>query len=145
MVEKVKQKQVVIIVCLAFLYLSCLSVFADQTKKEAALIAAENWLALVDGENYAGSWQNAAAYFKRAVSENQWTQSMTAFRRPLGKVLSRTLTSENYTKTMPGAPDGEYVVIQYRTSFEHKAASIETVTPMLDTDGIWRVSGYYIK
>ena len=145
MLKKLKQKNVVIIVCLAFLFLSCQSIFADQTKKEAALIAAKNWLALVDREKYAASWQDAAAYFKRAVSEDQWTQSMAAYRRPLGKVLSRTLASQNYTRTLPGAPDGEYVVIQYRTSFERKAASIETVTPMLDTDGVWRVSGYYIK
>ena len=142
---KLKRKNVIISFCLAFLLLSCQSTFADQTKKVAALTAAGNWLALVDGENYAASWQDAAAYFKRAVSEDQWTQSMTAFRRPLGKVLSRTLASQNYTKTLPGAPDGEYVVIQYRTSFERKAVSIETVTPMLDADGIWRVSGYYIK
>jgi hypothetical protein len=145
MLKKLKQETVVIIVCLAFLFLSCQAIFADQTKKEAALAAAENWLALVDGEKYAASWQDAAAYFKRAVSEDQWTQSMTAFRRPLGKVLSRTLASQSYTKTLPGAPDGEYMVIQYRTSFERKAASIETVTPMLDPNGIWRVSGYYIK
>lgn len=145
MLKKLKQKKVVIAVCLAFLFLSCESIFADQAKKEAALTAAENWLALVDGKKYAASWQDGAAYLKRAVSEDQWTQSMTAFRRPLGKVLSRTLASQNYTKTLPGAPDGEYLVIQYRTSFERKAASIETVTPMLDTDGVWRVSGYYIK
>ena len=143
--KKLKQNNVVIATCLAMLFLSCQPIFADQTKEEAALTAAENWLALVDAENYAASWQDAAAYFKRAVSEDQWTQSMTAFRRHLGKVLSRTLSSHNYTKALPGAPDGEYVVIQYRTSFERKAASIETVTPMLDTDGVWRVSGYYIK
>ena len=145
MAEKVKQRQVVKNLCLALLFVYCQPVFADQTKKEAALTAAENWLALVDVENYAGSWQKAAAYFRRAVSEDQWTQSMAAFRKPLGKVLSRTLASEYYTKTLPGAPDGEYVVIEYRTSFEHKAAGIETVTPMLDPDGVWRVSGYHIK
>jgi len=145
MLDKLKQKTVVISICLALLFLSCQSVFAGQPKKEAALTAAKNWLALVDVGEYAESWQDAAGYFKRAVSADQWTQSMTAFRRPLGKVLSRTLVSQNYTRVLPGAPDGEYVVIQYRTSFEHKAASIETVTPMLDTDGIWRVSGYYIK
>jgi len=143
--KKEKQKNVVITVCLAFLFLSCQSLFADQANNETARTAAENWLALVDGEKYAASWQDAAAYFKSAVSEDQWTQAMTAFRRPLGKVLSRTLASQNYTRTLPGAPDGEYVVIQYRTSFERKADSIETVTPMLDTDGVWRVSGYYIK
>jgi hypothetical protein len=43
------------------------------------------------------------------------------------------------------APDGEYVVIQFEASFENKKSAIETVTPMLDKDGNWRVSGYYVK
>lgn len=66
-------------------------------------------------------------------------------RDPLGKVLSRKFKSATYTKTLPGFPDGEYVVLQFETSFEHKASAIETLTPMLDKDGKWRVSGYYIK
>ncbi|MGA2423709.1 MAG: DUF4019 domain-containing protein [Terriglobales bacterium] len=70
---------------------------------------------------------------------------MRASREPLGKLLSRKLKSATYKTTMPGAPDGEYVVIQYDSSFEHKQAAVETVTPMLDKDGKWRVSGYYIK
>jgi len=37
------------------------------------------------------------------------------------------------------------VVIQFDSSFEHKQTAVETVTPMLDTDGKWRVSGYFIK
>ena len=66
-------------------------------------------------------------------------------RKPLGKVKSRTLLSKQYTTNLPGAPDGQYVVIQYKTAFEKKAAAVETVTPMLDKDKKWRVSGYYIK
>jgi hypothetical protein len=60
-------------------------------------------------------------------------------------LISRKLKSKKYTTSLPGAPDGKYVVIQYETSFEHKKSAIETVTPMLDKDGKWRVSGYYIK
>jgi len=45
----------------------------------------------------------------------------------------------------PLPPDGEYVVIQFKTSFENKKAAIETITPMLDKDGKWKVSGYFIK
>jgi hypothetical protein len=37
------------------------------------------------------------------------------------------------------------VVIQFNTRFENKAAAIETVTPMHEKDGSWRVSGYFIK
>jgi hypothetical protein len=66
-------------------------------------------------------------------------------RKPLGKVIKRNVKSKQYTTSLPSVPDGEYVVIQYETSFENKESSIETVTPMLDKDGKWRVSGYYIK
>ncbi len=47
--------------------------------------------------------------------------------------------------SLPGAPDGNYVVIQFKTTFEHKAQAVETVTPMLENDGVWRVTGYFIK
>ena len=43
-----------------------------------------------------------------------------------------------------GAPDGEYVVLQFQADFENKAQAVETITPMLD-EGQWRVSGYYIR
>ena len=46
---------------------------------------------------------------------------------------------------MPGAPDGRYVVVQYDTVFENKASAVETVTPMADPDGVWRVAGYFIR
>jgi hypothetical protein len=38
-----------------------------------------------------------------------------------------------------------YMVIQFATLFENKKTAIETVTPMLDNDVEWRVSGYFIK
>jgi hypothetical protein len=60
-------------------------------------------------------------------------------------MLSRKRKNATYSKTLPGAPDGEYVVIQYESSFERKQSAVETVTPMLDKDGKWRVSGYFIK
>jgi len=70
---------------------------------------------------------------------------MLAFREPLGKVMNRGVIKKKYMTSVPGAPDGEYVVIQYSANFENKKNAIETVTPMKDTDGEWRVSGYYIK
>ena len=84
-------------------------------------------------------------FFKNIVDEIQWAKTIKAVRKPLGDVISRKTVSQHYTKTLPGAPDDEYVVIQYKTTFKNKASAIETVTPALDRDGIWRVSGYYIK
>ena len=51
----------------------------------------------------------------------------------------------NPATELPGAPDGEYVVFEFQTRFERKRAAIETVSPMRDRDGQWRVSGYYIR
>jgi hypothetical protein len=52
---------------------------------------------------------------------------------------------EAKVETLAGAPDGEYVVFQFNSSFAHKATALETVTAMKDTDGVWRVAGYSIK
>ena len=59
--------------------------------------------------------------------------------------IYRTLKYKKYTTALPGAPDGEYVVLQFETSFQNKKFAMEKVTPMRDRDGKWRVSGYYIK
>jgi hypothetical protein len=130
---------------LALLLGVCSAVQAQQKPEQLAQQSADAWLALVDSGKYADSWQEAAQLFKAAVSKEKWRDALRGTRDPLGKMLSRKLKSATYAKTLPGAPDGEYVVIQYESSFEHKQSAVETVTPMLDKDGQWRVSGYYIK
>ncbi len=128
------------------LIVSGITAFAADSKMEAlALSAAENWLTLVDNQQYAESWKEAAMLFKNAVQPKQWEQSMIAVRKPLGKLISRKVKTKVYKSSLPGAPDGEYVVIQFDSSFGNKNAAVETVTPIMDRDGTWRVSGYYIK
>ena len=116
-----------------------------RAAEEAAETAASSWLKLVDAGEYGKSWDDAAAYFKDAVSRDTWERRITAVRRPLGKNLSRERASATYLTSLPGAPDGEYVVIRFLSSFENKKSAVETVTPMRDEDGEWRVSGYYIR
>ncbi len=118
---------------------------AEPEKEKAAVAAAETWVALVDQGKYAESWMEAAAYFKNAVKQEQWEQAAQAVRKPLGKLVSRKVKTSAYKTALPGAPDGEYVVITFEASFENKKAALETVTPMMDKDGKWRVSGYFIK
>jgi hypothetical protein len=130
---------------LALLLGICSAVQAQQKPEQLAQQSADAWLALVDSGRYAESWQEASELFKAHVTKAQWQDALRATRDPLGKILSRKLKSATYKTAMPGAPDGEYVVIQYESSFEHKQSAVETVTPMLDKDGKWRVSGYYIK
>ena len=128
------------------LIFSCITALAADSQKEAAALSvAQKWLVMIDGEEYSGSWKEAAELFKNAIQPRQWEQSMNAVRKPLGKVISRKVRTKTYMTALPGAPDGEYVVIQFDTSFENKKVAVETVTPVMGKDGFWRVSGYYIK
>jgi hypothetical protein len=133
----VKQSLVVLLLCTL---VSC-----EGTAVQSATESATKWLALVDGGNFAVSWNEAAQYFKNAVSKEEWVKMLQAHRLPLGAVKSRKLKSATYKTSVPGAPDGKYVVIRFESSFENKKEATETVTPMLDKDGQWRVSGYFIK
>jgi hypothetical protein len=121
------------------------NVHAQTTTEQIAQQSAEAWLARVDSGEYAESWQQASSTFRARVTKDQWVKVIGSTLGPLGKNTSRKLKSATYTTTLPGAPDGRYVVIQYESSFEHKQSAIETITPMLDSDGLWRVSGYFIK
>lgn len=121
-----------------------LSSHASEQKKQAAEQEAGKWLALVDGGQYEESWQRTAKLFRRQVSVEQWLQAMSAARSPMGNMTSRKLLSAVYRTSLPGAPDGEYVVLQYETSFNNKQNAIETITPMMD-EGSWKVSGYYVR
>lgn len=127
------------------LFGACAPGFAADEPVGAAEAAAHAWLGLVDSGNYAQSWSTAARRFRDSIGETQWAARISAVREPLGAVKSRKVDSASFTRSLPGAPDGEYVVIQFGTSFEHKAVATETVTPMKDADGRWHVSGYYIR
>ena len=130
----------------AALVLVGLSASADDSAAVAqAEVAAKSWLALTDSGKYRESWDNASSVFKVAVTKADWEKALKGVRSPLGAMKTRKVKSATFTRTLPGAPDGEYVVIQFESQFENKATAIETVTPARDKDGAWRVSGYYIK
>ena len=132
-------------IALCLLFTGSVLAAQEVSKGTAAMTAAEKWLALVDGERYAESWKEAAQYFKNAVQQEQWLQYLEARRKPLGRAVSREMTKMTYKTALPGAPDGEYMVIQFATSFGKKKTALETVTTVADKDGSWRVSGYLIK
>ena len=140
-----RSKGLFLITCIFFILLSWMPALANEIAEKKAVESSNAWLKLIDNGQYSKSWETAAGLFKNAVTKEQWNQSLNAVRKPLGKVIRRNVKSKQYMTSLPGAPDGEYVVIQYETSFENKKAAIETVTPMFDKDGKWRVSGYYIK
>lgn len=118
---------------------------ATTPSTDLAKNSASTWLALIDAKDVRLSWDQASIGFKAAVTSAQWSQALNGARGPLGTLRQRDLKSEQFTTTLPGAPDGQYVVLQYQSAFQSKANAIETVIVALDSDGVWRVAGYFIR
>lgn len=131
--------------CLVSVLLFSGTIYCASDTDVLAVGAAQDWLKLVDASKYKESYTESASFFRSKIASAQWEQMVSAVRSPLGKVLSRKLKAKQAATTLPGAPDGHYVVIQFDTSFEKRGIAVETITPMLDSDQKWRVSGYYIK
>ena len=118
---------------------------AETRPEDAAQPPATEWLALVDAGKYVESWERMSSGFKKAVSKRKWKSTIEKVRKPLGKFISRKLKSVEYAKELPGAPEGEYVVLQYESAFERRPAAVEKVTLILGQDLTWRVSSYAVK
>jgi hypothetical protein len=109
-----------------------------------AIAAAQRWLTLVDEGRYGASWEEAAPIFQEAMSRHRWETTLPGARDPLGQPVTRKMRQADFTTTVPNAPPGEYVVIQFDTRFEKRPATTEIVTPMKVGDR-WLVSGYIIR
>jgi Protein of unknown function (DUF4019) len=129
-------------------FVFCLSygvIHADEASEKAATAAAQAWLARIDSGGYATSWKEAFGYLRGASTEKGWVDALNGVRKPLGNLVSRKLAKSQNAQSLPGAPDGNYVVMQFDTSFANKKSAVETVTFIEEKDGKWKAAGYYIK
>ena len=63
--------------------------------------------------------------------------------RRWGRCRSAPLLATQFRKSIPGAPDGEYAIVVFRTTFAKKLDARETLTLEHEPDGAWRVIGYF--
>lgn len=122
----------------------CTKVESNPEAEAKALEAAVAWLLLIDGEMYMESWAEASQSFRKVIQRGKWIQTMQSVRKPFGKKISRVLESKRYQTSLKGAPDGEYVIIYFQSSFDNRESAPESVTCKLDKDGQWRVAGYFM-
>ncbi len=131
---------------LAILAISPL-IFAGETNyvDKLAVKSCDSIVMTIDKGDYNRSYELSAKYFKNSLgSSDKWTEMLNTVRKPLGKSLSRELISSNSMNQVPGAPDGDYVQVKYKTSFENKKESVETVV-VIKEDNKWKLDGYFIK
>jgi hypothetical protein len=118
---------------------------AQDPRESTVQRAAREWLAVIDRADYAASWQAAGAKFRLSISPERWSEAVSAVRGPLGKLSQRSMLKTTFTRSFPGVPDGDYALVVFRTAFENKTEGEETVTLEHESDGAWRVIGYFIR
>lgn len=117
---------------------------APRPAETEATSAARQWVALLDGERWDANWRAAGAIFRAQLTSAQWATTIRPVRQPLGRASSRTLRSAVRTKTLPGAPLGDYQLLEFQTRFATKPDAVETVVLSREQSG-WRVDGYFIR
>lgn len=132
-----------ILLALVFALLMPASALAADASQQAT-DSAKAWLALVDAGNYEQSWKDASTLIQNRFSEADWATTVKPAREPFGAVVSRTPAGVDMEKSLPGAPDGDYAVVHFKTGFAKKAEAKETVTMVLE-NGNWKCAGYFIE
>jgi hypothetical protein len=118
---------------------------AQDPQATAAVAAARDWLLMTDHGDAAESHKRAGARFRAAMKVSEWQAALARERLPRGSVAQRTVVQTAFQRGVPGAPDAEIALLQFRTSFAKQADAGETVTLEREADGAWRVVGYFIR
>ena len=132
-----------LIVVLAFVLGACSE--SNPEAERSAYEASKPWIALMDQGEYEKCWDEAAPWFRdKVASRDMWIAKANETRDPLGEMKFRELSTTTYATDPIGAPDGEYTIVVYSSSWD--AGSIfETVSMQRQPDGSWGVVGYHVK
>jgi uncharacterized protein DUF4019 len=118
---------------------------SDSDILEKVESSARSWLDLVDKDEYTESWRKSSAVLREKMSESDWVKSITAIRAPLGSAGARYIATAAQTKSWPKLPDGEYIVLQFYTTFSNKGLAMETIVLAKQQDETWPVADYSVE
>lgn len=112
----------------------------------AALRRTQEWLGYLDRGDFAGSWKSASVdFFQKSVPKQRWIPGVSGIRQSNGALRSRRLRTQVFLPVNPQGVKGPFVVSIFDSSFEKLPAALEAVTFVLDSDGQWRASAYFLR
>jgi len=122
--------------------ISCNLIMLGAPAEDEAAVAGQKWLSLVDDQKYEESWKQACSMFRGEVSQEQWVAALKRSREPLGSLVSRMPSRVEFSRFLRGAPEADYAIIHFKTSFAAKTAT-ERLT-LVKEDGKWQMAAYGI-
>jgi hypothetical protein len=116
---------------------------ATTRDEQAALAAAERWLALSDSGDHAAAWNLSSTLFRYSVSKENWDTNMTRYYRMFGVPDHRDFIAAKFTPSVPGGEPGDHVVIEYRRRIKAGETILEVLFMHRTRDG-WRTALYRV-
>jgi hypothetical protein len=113
-------------------------------EEQAAERQALGFLGYLDHGRFADSYAYTGMLIRSQLDREAFASEVEKARAGTGAIQSRELIDAGYATSVPGAPEGQYVVLHYHSSFAKRADTVETLT-LAFANGYWRVSGWYIK
>lgn len=117
----------------------------SQQNTDKSMLAAAQFLFLVDTEEYAKSWEVSSEALKDMLSQKAWNEQIAEIRFFLGPVIERIQQGISYTDSASDVPAGKYVILTFVSKFEFRERAIETITLMLGDNEQWQVVGYFLR
>ena len=97
-------------------------------EEQAAERQALGFLGYLDHGRFADSYAYTGMLIRAQLDRDSYAKQLEKARAGVGALLSRELINATYATTLPGAPEGQYVVLNYGASFANRQQAEETVT-----------------
>lgn len=115
----------------------------ENAEKQAERAGVE-WLRLLDRNDMDTAWDRTSSELHESISRDQFKEQMQLMREGLGPIITRRLDSATYRTSVPGAQEGQYVVLVFNSRFKDKGRAREVLTMSYNKDK-WEPAGYFVR
>ncbi|MDA3902500.1 MAG: DUF4019 domain-containing protein [Desulfuromusa sp.] len=132
------------IIAILILLIGISTTVSAKLLSSAALLTAESFVAAIDNGDFLKAYSSASPDLQLLKPEKQWIDEQSLTFQLLGKPLHRRLMTVDARDIYPGLPDGNYLLVSYQTTTEHKAKAIEVLL-LKEKGEEWMVCKYSIR
>ena len=118
---------------------------AQDPQINEARRAALEWLTVVDADNATASYAASSDKFRSTMTQEQWATALAQARVQFGPLERRTFAGAQKSDEIVNKPEGDYMLLYFRSSFAKRESAMEQLTVERAPDGKWRIIGYSIR